>query len=75
MRISPVNEAIVLDPEDSATAMVCVELVDPQLVERSVDLMFNHSAIDMEGIVCYVVTSEVFHNSIAMIGLHFALLL
>lgn len=37
--LSPVG-GVQLDPEDTATEMVCAELVSPQLVERNVDLTF-----------------------------------
>ena len=38
-------EGVELDPEDSATGMVCVELVSPDMVERSVYFTFTFMAV------------------------------
>ena len=38
-------EGVKLDSEDSATGMVCAELVSPNMVERSVNLTFTFMAI------------------------------
>ncbi len=41
--LSP-GEVVLLNPEDTATEMVCVDLVNPEQVQRSVNLTFTFTA-------------------------------